>query len=302
MTMPVQRLASATAVVRWGQGSHAFEIRSPDEAVLERAAVVFEPWRHVAADALPAAAWTVVPGPGRDEWSIQTTVDPDVVVRGDRMRAVRLVEVFAVQALMDSPRDMLTLHAALVAREDLGVLILGAGESGKSTLAAALWQRGFSLLGDDIAIIDPATTDAAPAPRRVSLRSGSRELVGADLWARILAASSSERTLEGVVFHPQDVDGAPRPRAARLAACVFLNRPHVELPSGVAKLIPAASAVLALLPASNLIRRYEAGVVIERLAPLAARVPAYDLARAPLDAMCAAVETLLEQGRAERPR
>ena len=89
----------------------------------------------------------------------------------------------AVQAIFDGPPDVLTVHAALVARRGRGVLIAGVPEAGKSTLACALWQHGFSLLGDDVAIVDLEQMTARPAPRRVSLRRTSRALLGDDLNA-----------------------------------------------------------------------------------------------------------------------
>jgi hypothetical protein len=54
-----------------------------------------------------------------------------------------------------------------------------------------------------------------------------------------------------------------------------------------------ASAVVALLPYANLSRRHDAGVVIARLAPLAARVHAYELARADLETMTAIVDGIV---------
>ena len=47
-------------------------------------------------------------------------------------------------------RGLLTLHAAAVATEAGAVLLLGTSGSGKSSLAAALGERGYPLLADDV--------------------------------------------------------------------------------------------------------------------------------------------------------
>jgi hypothetical protein len=52
--------------------------------------------------------------------------------------------------------------------------------------------------------------------------------------------------------------------------------------------------VLALLPYTNLVRRFDAGQLIERIAPFAAVVPAFDLGRGRLPAMRRVVENMLD--------
>ena len=54
-------------------------------------------------------------------------------------------------------RGLYSVHAAAVAAEGRGVLFAGATGSGKSTLALAHAERGFSLLGDDLVFLRPAT-------------------------------------------------------------------------------------------------------------------------------------------------
>ena len=283
----------SAAAICWGQGPHAFELRSADSRVLSRADVVFRPWTTAAASAAPTRSWTVLPQAGvAGSWTLRRGGADDVMVPAEPAAAVRYAEFLAVQAILDSPPDVLTLHAALVARDGHGVLIAGLPEAGKSTLACALWQSGFSLLGDDVAIVDAETGRAAPAPRRVSLRRSSRALLGEDLWTRIHAAPATDVTAEGCVFHPDEVEGA-RPSSTTLAAIVFLARTGAAPMRELARPIPGAHAALALLPYSNLIRRIDAGTLISRLAPLAASTPAYDLRRAALPEMVAAVGALI---------
>lgn len=278
--------------MQWGQGPHLFELRASDERVLARASLVFRPWTVSPSTSAPIRSWTVARRGPSGPWEVYEDAAGPVAVRDTPDRAVTAVEFLAVQALYDRQPDVLALHAALVARAGIGVLICGPSEAGKSTLACALWRRGYSLLGDDTAIVDTETLDARPAPRRVALRSPSRALLGSDLWTRILAAPASEPTAEGCLFHPDEVDGN-RQAAVHLAACVFLARRGAET-TGLVAPLPAAQAALALLPYTNLIRRLDAGALIGRIGAFAAGLPAYDMTRAPLAEMAAAVERLLD--------
>jgi hypothetical protein len=216
-------------------------------------------------------------------------------VTGDATRAITVLETLAIQRILQGPPDTLTLHAALVARGHRGILVLGPSQAGKSTLSCGLWRRGWSLIGDDVTLIDPATATARSAPRRVSLRHGSRQLLDPLLWDRMLAAPSTEPTSEGYLFHPSEV-GDNVPRQVTLQAFVFLRRSGVAVPAAPRRLLHEAEVALALMPYSNLIRRMDADAVIRAVAPLASRVPAYDLGRASLDDMTTAMTQIVEQG------
>jgi len=282
--------------VRWGQPPLSFELHSSDDHVLARASLIFRPWAPHAPAGSPCV-WRVEPvrvgvAPA---WRISGPPAGEPGTRESVTAAVRSVEFLAVQALFEWP-SACALHGALVVRGDRGVLLLGRGESGKSTLACALWERGWALLGDDMALVDAAASLAWPAPRRVSLREHSRGLLGDALWQRLLATPAAEQTREGCLFHPDEMDGRERAGAVRLAALVFLGRPGSPRVRGAGRLEPA-HALLALLPYTNLALRLDAGEVIRRLRPLAGVVPAWDLARGPLDEMVGTVEDILDGDR-----
>ena len=74
-------------------------------------------------------------------------------------------------------RGLLTLHAAAVATGAGAVLLLGTSGSGKSSLAAALGERGFPLLADDVTAV-VLDTDQRP----VALPAFARQR----LWAHTL--------------------------------------------------------------------------------------------------------------------
>lgn len=285
---------AAPAAVRWGIGPHVFELSSPLPEVIDRAATVFRPWAAQFASG-PTRQWSITPdrdNPGG--WTLSVDGATQGATSPSANAAVRRVEYLAVQTIFDGPPDLVTIHAALVARGGRGMLIAGVPETGKSTLACALWQRGFTLFSDDVAIVDLEQRTAAPAPRRVSLREPSRELLGEALWARIARAPSSEPTDEGLVFHPSEIDGSV-PAVVPIAAVVFLGRTTPDEQRDLARPLPPAHAALAALPFLNVARRMDVGALLPRLTPFVMGVTACDLLRADLPAMCTAVERILEQ-------
>jgi HprK-related kinase A len=70
-------------------------------------------------------------------------------------------------------RRYLLLHAATVEREGRALLLTGESGAGKSTLAALLGERGWRLMGDEFALVDPLTGHIHAFPRAVSLKNGA---------------------------------------------------------------------------------------------------------------------------------
>lgn len=70
-------------------------------------------------------------------------------------------------------RHFLLLHAASVERDGRVLIMTGESGSGKSTLSAILASRGWRFLGDEFALIDPATGLVHPFPRPASLKNGA---------------------------------------------------------------------------------------------------------------------------------
>ena len=74
-------------------------------------------------------------------------------------------------------RHFLLLHAATVERDGKALILTGESGSGKSTMAAVLMSQGWRLLGDEFALIDPASGEAHPFPRPISLKNAAVEVV-----------------------------------------------------------------------------------------------------------------------------
>jgi HprK-related kinase A len=96
-------------------------------------------------------------------------------------------------------RRYLLLHAAVVERGGRALILTGESGAGKSTLAALLGERGWRLMGDEFALIDPATGLLHPFPRAVSLKN---EAIGLfpDLTVERWGPSLAE-TPKGTIRH-----------------------------------------------------------------------------------------------------
>ncbi len=118
-------------------------------------------------------------------------------------------------------RHFLLLHAAVVERDGKALVLTGVSGAGKSTLAALLSLRGWRLMGDEFALLDPATGLLHAFPRLVSLKNASVATVAAEvpadrLWPML------EGTPKGTIRHLV-------PDAAALAAMDAPTRPALIL-------------------------------------------------------------------------
>ncbi len=123
-------------------------------------------------------------------------------------------------------------------------------------------------------------------PRRVSLRTQSRELVGAEVWDLLAGLPSTSRTVAGLRFHPHSSPGGFA--SVEIAAVVFLARRGSKAEAGKLATLDAGRALLALGPYCHR-RELDIGEAIQALQPLADRVPMFDLGRGELAAMVARV-------------
>lgn len=71
----------------------------------------------------------------------------------------------------------LLLHAAVVARGGVALILPAGSGSGKSTLAAGLASAGFLLGSDEVAVIDPVTLEVLPFVRGICVKDGSRPVL-----------------------------------------------------------------------------------------------------------------------------
>lgn len=88
----------------------------------------------------------------------------------------------SVYAAIASMNGLLPIHASAVAFQDRVFAFTGAGGAGKSTLVAALGDRGLPMFCDDTLILDlsdPEQILCLPGHKRLKLRPDALELTGA---------------------------------------------------------------------------------------------------------------------------
>jgi HprK-related kinase A len=108
-------------------------------------------------------------------------VRPSVEIGGDYMlpeaaplplrQGVLAAEMAMNLQMALGARRYLLLHASAVERDGRAVLMTGISGAGKSTLATLLAARGWRFMGDEFALLDPATGLVHAFPRLISLKN-----------------------------------------------------------------------------------------------------------------------------------
>jgi HprK-related kinase A len=102
--------------------------------------------------------------------------------------------------LADRLNQHLLLHAGVVERNGVGIVIPGIPGTGKSTLTAALACRGFRLLSDEFGVVRLADVWLLPMVRPAALKNRSIEVIRA--WAPDAALGPAfPKTRKGTVCH-----------------------------------------------------------------------------------------------------
>lgn len=92
----------------------------------------------------------------------------------------------------------LIIHAAVVEKNSKALILPGIPGAGKSTLCAALIQKGWRLLSDELTLVDCESGYILPVPRPVSLKNDSIKVV-AETFPDTQFSSIVHDTLKGSV-------------------------------------------------------------------------------------------------------
>ena len=185
-------------------------------------------------------------------------------------------------------RRHLLLHASAVEKNGRALVMTGESGAGKSTLAALLAARGWRLMGDEFALLHPATGELHAFPRLVSLKNQSVAALAAEApdarWGPLLAG-----TPKGDIRHL-----VPDRRAIAAmevpATPVLLLFPRFGFASAE-RPVPAGEAFVRLTQAStNYTALGEAGFAA--LTRLIAQVPAVAIDYPDGEAALAAIDRL----------
>jgi HprK-related kinase A len=101
----------------------------------------------------------------------------------------------------------LIFHSAVLANNDLAVVLPAPPGSGKSTLCATLMLAGWRLLSDELALLRPETGLLTPFVRPVSLKNASIPVVAKHFPQAVLTEPVSE-TMKGTVAHLKPTSGS----------------------------------------------------------------------------------------------
>lgn len=96
-----------------------------------------------------------------------------------RRLALPLLEWGLNASVMDLAHQYLNVHSAVIERGGFAAIFPGAPGAGKSTLCAALVNRGWRLLSDEMALVRPDDGQLVPIPRPVNLKNQSIDLIRA---------------------------------------------------------------------------------------------------------------------------
>ena len=142
--------------------------------------------------------------------------------------------------ISQNAHQYLIVHAAAVARDGLAAILPGPPGSGKSTLCAALVNRGWRLLTDELALFSLETGDLFGLARPINLKNESIDIMRRYVSGSVFSQPTHD-TVKGTVAlmkAPADsvaqVDKPARPawvivpKFARGAACELTPRSRAE--------------------------------------------------------------------------
>lgn len=264
-------------------GRALVEVRTTEPDVVTRIDELFADMPGAAPDTDPPVRLDVrIAGEQREDparessfrW-LETWVDGTMQVGSRQLfRHEDAVGTSIDRALLDAGSGRLHLHAALVAREGRGVLVVGEREAGKTTLAAALVRAGWTYLTDETVAFDLALPQLAHGyPRPLRLRRGAwqffRDLTQFAGVAQVRSGRLAWQT-PSHVLHPDGHRGETGPVAVDLVVL-----PNRQGEPGWAP-VPFGELLEALVSSSlDLERSGDAGM--ELLARLAASTPSLAL-------------------------
>jgi HprK-related kinase A len=189
-------------------------------------------------------------------------------------------------------RRHLLLHASAVERDGRAVLMTGVSGAGKSTLATLLAARGWRFMGDEFALLDPATGLLHAFPRLISLKNAAipaAEAAWPDARMGPLMAATPKGDIRHMVPDARAIAAMDQP-----ATPALLLFPRYGDAAAVRPVPPAEAFVRMTQASTNYVAIGEAGFTA--MTRLIAQIPAVAIdypdgasGVAQVEALCAAL-------------
>jgi len=135
--------------------------------------------------------------------------------------------------------QFLIFHSAVVEKAGRAVILAGPPGSGKSTLCAALLARGWRLLSDEFALLNPARGCLLPIPRPVALKGASIRLID-ELLPHLRTGRVFPHTDKGTLTHLRPPNDAVERQAEPALPAWVVFPTHAE--SARTELLPLRKA------------------------------------------------------------
>ena len=142
----------------------------------------------------------------------------------------------------------LIIHAAVIEKDGRGLIMPAPPGSGKSTLCAALVNRGWRLFSDELALISLTDGMLVPLPRPVGLKNESIDII-AEFAPQAVIGHKAIDTAKGTVAHMKAPTTSIQ-RSAELAPPAWLIFPKYEKNSDMS-LVPHSKAHACVYLAEN---------------------------------------------------
>jgi HprK-related kinase A len=126
--------------------------------------------------------------------------DPDRALRFPRDLAFPFMEWGINWCVATRAYQYLLLHTGVVEKQGKAILLPASPASGKSTLCAALSERGWRLLSDEFGLVRPSDLALIPFPRPIPLKNESIEIIRARLPDAVLGPEY-DKTRKGTIRH-----------------------------------------------------------------------------------------------------
>jgi hypothetical protein len=174
--------------------------------------------------------WAAAPAPGCPVREYEVTLDTAgaATFRGplgaqplDRRHPAWHAYNLLMRDLLGSVGGHFVFHASALASAGRALLLAGPSNFGKTTLAVHLAFQGYSLLADDLAVVERGTGRLVPLPRSLHFRAGSRTTLNPGQLETLARAARSSGGEEWAV--DPGALRAPEADPSRVAAVVLLR-------------------------------------------------------------------------------